>query len=46
MAPPELLALHDKKKVDSISKHDTEVLQYNAPPLPDDVIDLNTQFKK
>ena len=37
--------MHEEKKVDSTSKHDTG-LQYNAPPELDDVIDMNKQFKK
>mgnify|MGYP000928189374 CR=1 FL=1 len=46
MAPPvPPLVLHEKKEVDSTSKYEIEVLQYNAPPELDDVKDLNKQFK-
>jgi hypothetical protein len=46
MAPPSpLLVLQEKKEEDSTSKHVTEVLHDNAPPLLDDVMDLNKQFK-
>jgi hypothetical protein len=45
MAPPlPLLVLHEKKDVDSTSKYVTDV-QYNAPPSPVDVMDLNKQFE-
>ena len=46
MAPAlPLLILHEKKEVDSTSKYEIEVLQYNAPPELDDVMELNKQFK-
>jgi hypothetical protein len=46
MAPPQpLFVLHEKKEEDSTNKHFTEALQYKAPPLSVDVIDLNKQFK-
>jgi hypothetical protein len=45
MAPPLLLVLHEKKEDDSTSRYATDVLQYKAPPLPEDVKLLNKQFK-
>jgi hypothetical protein len=46
MAPPlPLLVLQVKKEEDSTSKHVTEVLQNNAPPELDEVMDLNKQFE-
>jgi hypothetical protein len=46
MAPPwqSLLVLHEKKEVDSINIKVAEV-QYTAPPVLDDEIDLNKQFE-
>ena len=39
-----MLVLQEMKEVDSTRKYVTEV-QYNAPPLIDDEIYLNKQFK-
>jgi hypothetical protein len=38
-----MLVLQEKKVDNSIRKYSADV-QHNAPPLPDDVIDLNKQF--
>ena len=44
MAPPEPVVLQVKKEEDSTNKSVTEV-KHNVSPEPDDVIDLNKQFK-